>query len=412
MKAWLNLIFRKPKTSIAIVIVIGISIFGVNYFLRSHASTPFVSEEAETGSLSGEAVTHSPDSSASNNAYVEFGKGPTFCQPTQLPTTTLDTSLDSTISGQLGPGWIGGDATYSTLLPDGQEAFVFSDTIIGTAKTNGTSTISGFIHNSELVGKLPNLSSDYPGSYTSPSTLINDTNGGGATWQIDSTDVENGQQLIFINEFEPTSDSNFGKFAGNSAIAIMKLHINGLPTFSSIQTIPSDANTQWGVATTSDSTYRYIYGEASSSSMKLARVPLNKTLITSDWQYWNGTTWVNNETSAIEIQTTNVLDGVTQSNSGGYIAISIPANIYFEQSLQVSYACSPQGPWSEPQTIYTIPEDTEYSNELSYIPTFHPELSGSNILVTSYNVDNLDGLTPLMQNIHQFQPRFVYLTEN
>ena len=38
------------------------------------------------------------------------------------------------IASESGPGWIGGDATYSTELPNGQEAFVFSDTMIGTAR--------------------------------------------------------------------------------------------------------------------------------------------------------------------------------------------------------------------------------------------------------------------------------------
>ena len=43
------------------------------------------------------------------------------CQPTAAaPTATVDTALNSLIANQTGPGWVGGDATYSTQLPDGQ----------------------------------------------------------------------------------------------------------------------------------------------------------------------------------------------------------------------------------------------------------------------------------------------------
>ena len=65
------------------------------------------------------------------------------CQPTTTPTATEDAPLTSLMSNELGPGWIGGDATYSTELPSGNEAFVFSDTLIGTAQPNGSASLQG-----------------------------------------------------------------------------------------------------------------------------------------------------------------------------------------------------------------------------------------------------------------------------
>ena len=79
------------------------------------------------------------------------------CQPATAPTATADTSLNSLISNETGPGWVGGDATYSTELPDGQEAFVFSDTWSGRRTPSGAAKLTGFIHNSELVGPRPDL---------------------------------------------------------------------------------------------------------------------------------------------------------------------------------------------------------------------------------------------------------------
>jgi hypothetical protein len=50
------------------------------------------------------------------------------------------------------------------------------------------------------------------------------------------------------------------------------------------------------------------------------------------------------------------------------------------------------------------------AGEIAYIPTFHPDLSGQNNLVISYNVDNIDGLASLEQDVHQYQPRFLTMT--
>ena len=91
--------------------------------------------------------------------------------------------------------------------------------------------------------------------------------------------------------------------------------------------------------------------------------------------------------------------------------MSIPNNVYYDSELQVSYSCAPQGPWSTPATVYTIPEVTEYSDEIAYMATFHPELDDANGSVVSYSVDSLGGLDPLRADIHEYQPRFLYLKQ-
>ena len=157
------------------------------------------------------------------------------CQPTRTtPTATVDTRLDNLISSETGPGWVAGDATYSTELPDGQEAFVFSDTLIGTAQANGVANLTGMVHNSELVGNMSGLTSDAVGAITSmdsdiegtegaPQTLIPDTTDSGDQWQVAATFVENGNQLVFVNELAPVAGSEFDRFTGHSGIAVLRL---------------------------------------------------------------------------------------------------------------------------------------------------------------------------------------------
>src|SRR5437879_13310574 len=52
-----------------------------------------------------------------------------------LPAPPSPATIDSTFNGyatQNGPGWTGGDGTYSLALPDGTNLFMWSDSYIGT----------------------------------------------------------------------------------------------------------------------------------------------------------------------------------------------------------------------------------------------------------------------------------------
>jgi hypothetical protein len=338
------------------------------------------------------------------------------CKPTTAPTASVDTSLTDTISSETGPGWIAGDATYSTELPNGQEDFVFSDTLVGTAQANGQSNTIGFIHNSEMVGALSGLRTDIGGTESAPQTLIPDTTNPGDQWQVAGTDIENGLQLVFVNEFAPVAGSAYDRFTGQSGIAVLSIGASGLPTFLSVTPVPTDSSTQWGNAIMQSGSYTYIYGADLNASanvfygMKVARVPLGDSLDTGAWQYWNGAQWVSGESNAVAAQTVTVLTGVTPQPDGiGYMAVSIPGWTGGDTSVDLSYACSPAGPWSAPAPVYTIPQISQYPDELAYIPTFHPELSAQGSVAVSYNINTTAGLATLEKNVHQYQPQFLQL---
>jgi hypothetical protein len=310
---------------------------------------------------------------------------------------------------------VGGDSTYSTNLPDGQVAFVFSDTLIGTARSNGSARVTGIAHSSELVGALPWLRSDYAGSYASPQSLIPDHNGHDDVWEVAATYVENGSQLVFVNEFHPRHGP-FGLFTGRSGIAVLSLR-GGTPSFTSLVSLPAGPRTQWGNAVQQVGSYTYIYGTVNDArggkfyGMKLARVPSSASLHTGQWRYWNGSGWVVGEGHATTLHTENELTGVmTQAGSGGYEAVSIPAGVLTDLTVDVSYACSPQGPWSTPSPVYSIPQVAHIRHEFAYIPTFHPELSGDGGAVISYNINTADSLPSLEKRVHDYQPQFLQLT--
>jgi hypothetical protein len=377
--------------------------------------------------LDGQATDYPARTAASTSASSQYTTEPTVtqvapnptaladdCQPTTTPVATVDTSLTQQFSNETGPGWIAGDATYSTALPSGNEDFVFSDTLIGTAQSSGSASLTGLIHNSELVGALGELRTDYLGTSNAPGTLIPDTYTPGDQWQVAATYIENGMQLVFVNEFIPGNP--FDRYAGLSGIAELSIPADGLPTLNSLTLLPTDPNTQWGNAVMQSGSYNYIYGNygnvatGSFLAMKVARVPLGQTLSAGSWQYWDGSGWVSGEANAVPIATTNQLTGVVPQQSGvGYVAVSTGPSV-FASDVELSYSCTPEGPWTTPTSVYRIPQITQYPDEIAYIPTFHPEISSLGSLVISYNVDSLAGLSTLEQDVHAYQPQFLALS--
>jgi hypothetical protein len=336
------------------------------------------------------------------------------CAPNSRPTVTVDRPLQKLFSHQFGPGWVAGDAAYSTALPDGREAFVFSDTVIGRARPNGSASITGLAPNSELVGTLAHLTSHYGGTFRSPEPLIPDSRGHGHQWQVASTYVEKGKQLVFVNEFVPHV-APFGRFTGRSAIAVLSLSPEGTPTFHSTTRLAGGLLDQWGNAVLRGASYTYVYGTVSDTAtgtfygMKVARVPRGRSLRLHAWRYWNGSSWVAGEAHAATIHTGNELTGVMAAKGhAGYEAVSIPG-LLADRTVDLSYSCSPQGPWSRPTAVYSIPQVRHLRAEIAYIPTFHPELSGNSGIVVSFNLDTLDGLSPLKRDIHAYQPQFLRL---
>jgi hypothetical protein len=335
------------------------------------------------------------------------------CTPASVPAAQADGGLDRTFASEVGPGWVGGDATYSTELPDGREDFVFSDTLIGTAGVDGNADISGIAHNSELYGSLSGLRANYAGTFATPQPLIPDDSADGDQWQVAATYVENGSQLVFVNEFAPTGGM-YTTFTGRSGIAVMTIGQGHAPSYRAVVTVPTDPQTQWGNAAVQDGRYTYVYGSVSASpgtfsGMKLARVRRGATLDARAWQYWNGMSFVTGEDHALTIPTGNELTGVVaQDGTTGYAAVSIPASVFTDTTVDLSFACSPEGPWTAPVSVYSIPQ-VGISHQIAYMPTFHTELSGDDGLVISYNVNTTDGLTPLDENIHGYQPHFVLL---
>ena len=344
-------------------------------------------------------------------ANIEGGPSGADCAPTTLPTVTPDASIDALFDNQSGPGWLGGDATFSTALPDGKESFVFGDTLAGTAAPDGQITsFKGLVHDSELVGTMPNLQADFGGTSSAPTSTFPDTENPGDGFQIGATYLENGQQLVFVQELTPVPGTIYGTYTGRSAVVVMSL-ASGTPTLSSVDDIPTDRWTQWGNALVQSGGYDYIYGIDFNTDagtwygLKVARVPVGNTLDFSQWSYWNGSSWVPGESNAVVTATPLVNGIVPLENASGFMGVGVGGS-GSDYYVYLTFSCSPTGPWSPSTGVYTIPQTAAYPDEIAYMATFHPELSGDG-LVASYNIDSSGGLSSLEQDDHEYQPGFI-----
>jgi hypothetical protein len=272
-------------------------------------------------------------------------------------------------------------------------------------------------HSSELVGVLPKLVPDYAGSFRAPQSLIPDTSDTTGIWETAATYTEGNDQLIFVNEYIGPHGILTLSYTGQSGIAVMSVNGSSLPTPTSVTLLPKDPDTAWGSAIVTSGGYMYVYGadldrtNHSVYGMKIARMPVGHSTDVGAWTYWSGSGWVGDESSAAVVQTLNDLTGVAADPDGrGFIGVSVPSGLLRDTTVDLSYASSPEGPWSAPQPIYVIPEIRQYEGEMAYFPTFHQELASSDQLVVSYNLDTTAGYPVLLHDVHSYQPVFLTIT--
>jgi hypothetical protein len=97
--------FLKKRLNFRAVLVVAvIAVIGAYFLLSSHAATPYASNEAESGTLSG-AATEGSDSNASGGKYVQFGSTQSTgytgtCTKTINTSTVFATAVDSMSAGQ------------------------------------------------------------------------------------------------------------------------------------------------------------------------------------------------------------------------------------------------------------------------------------------------------------------------
>ena len=338
-----------------------------------------------------------------------------------------DSTFDAFVS-QNGPGWTGGDGTYSSVLPDGRDLWGWSDSYIGTVDPTTRLRQSYFptAHNSLTIENADNSMTTvgYPphtGSYFVPANSAFEYWMGDAVTYQPSAGVY--KIKIMLAEFYVSGTTI--KFEGN---AVAQLSWPSLSTDSITPVNLPDLTIQWGTRIMHDGAYYYLYGirdPGTANKMPyLARIiSLNDLTNTSKWQFWNASKsrWVNQQSAATNLAGVPAITGEytvykMRASSGVFYFMTgmDPQNPPYPlwQNLTTYYSCSPQGPWTTRTVVYVTPESgsagCSVGTLLTYDPRAHAEFTNSNGVLISYNVNANNGQDLICAN--DYKPRFIRVT--
>jgi hypothetical protein len=338
---------------------------------------------------------------------------------------TEDTTFDAFFQ-QNGPGWTGGDGTYSFQLPDGTFLWRWSDSYIGTVNATTRLRKSDLFsaHNSltiqnqtantlTTVGYPPQIT-----SYFVPKTKNN------WFWQADGLVVETSpgvfQIKVMLMEWTPKIT-----LAGES---LATLAWPSLKILSIEPVALTSTAIEWGNRIMQVGSIYYIYGLKDPGTNNkvpyLARTNSVANLTQpSHWQFWDATTskWVTSQTQATPLSGVPAITPeysvhqMTSTTGPFYLMTGMnPLNPPYPGWNQVTtfYSCSPQGPWSNETVVYTAPEagakGCKEGNLVTYNPKAHPEFTDSTGILITYNVNALEGADLVCAN--DYIPRFLRMT--
>lgn len=298
-----------------------------------------------------------------------------------------------------GPGWTGGDGTYSADLPDGRVAWSFGDSYVGMMAADGSRPASQpFVNNAMMVQSGSSFATLVGGSLSQPQSLVGTGDPNSWYWPGASA-AEGGSFIQFLSRTSRTGPGLWDfKYAGSY---VASFSLPGL-TLQSVTAVPASDTIQWGVWVLDDGGYTYIYGVEDRGWDKYVHVArVSAGDIFGQWEYYSGTSWSTDPASSAR-----VFDGVSNQYSvvrmGGKYQLVTQTPL--GRDINSYSGVTPVGPFVNKKVLYTTP--TWGGDTFTYNAVGHPELSGSGDLLISYNL-NSSNPADLYSSPELYRPHFV-----
>lgn len=297
------------------------------------------------------------------------------------------------------PMFIGADVGESVRLGDGRSLWLFGDT---SRLINGE--VAHAVRNTMLMAGPRCLAVV---AAAGAKAAIPDRPDGVGYWPMDAlTSYADGVTTIYVSAERVTGLEEMMNFTNDGpAIATFQIPDGGPPYYQgTVDLGPDDAsksNVGWGSAmAVGDDGYWYLFGTANPDqpwvfgwSVSVARVKPATIRDQSTWEYWNGSAWSPQASTAHHV--IEAADGVSQTFSvfrrdDTWYAVSKLQGDYGEY-LAVWTSPHPWGPWGEPVTVGRIPNRADLSI-VRYMPIAHPDLASStpNSIVVSVSRNTFD----------------------
>jgi hypothetical protein len=340
---------------------------------------------------------------------LQYGISPqkTVATTSTRPIAATPSPQFDTLFAQYGPGWTGGDGTYSLQLPNGSTLWMFSDSYIGTVNptTDMRSSYLFNVHNAlALVDKgLTTFTTVYRSgtSVQSPGPYFATSNSSEWYW-INAGIVTPNQSEIKILLTEWTGNYHF---LGDSIATLSLPSLN----IVSIQPLNLTPAVEWTYMLQNGTTV-YIYGTEddglAGKYVHVAKTSVYNLSNTADWTFWNGSGWAPGQSNSARDSTYNISNGFSVSRFGNeYVLVGL-SGVAFSGTIVTLTSPTPEGPWSNETTVYQIPGNGE-NGLIAYGPLAHPEFMSNGSVLVSYNVNNVN--SSKLTNASNYRARFIWV---
>jgi hypothetical protein len=250
---------------------------------------------------------------------------------------------------RLGGGWSTADGFVPVPLPDGDTAWLMSDTLVAPPAADPAAGPT-FVHNSIVLQRGNCFTPVMGGTVAARDDLVAPVDGR-ACWP--SAGVARDSSLVALcTEVEHANGPpGFGFRVVGTTLATLDL-----PSLTPIGRAPlpfvEPAGIRWGTGAILHRGSVYVYG-ATADAQYVARVPFDR-LVTGPWAFWNGRAWAGRETlqPMVFAGATPAMPAFVTPTDRGFVAVAF-SSPFPDPTIDGWTASAPQGPWRRIGTVAT-----------------------------------------------------------
>lgn len=192
-------------------------------------------------------------------------------------------------------------------------------------------------------------------------------------WPTGQVTIDSSTVLIYFQRFLTSKDKS-----SSTGVAILKAGQDVATRLPG--SLFNEADPQFRKALVKDD-HVYIYAAECPRLCPVARAALAQATQRSAYHFWDGKQWTTDITAAKGvIESSNYgFDVMWNSALQRYMQVRI-ANL--SHRLYLSYAKSPQGPWSHPNKAFDL------KGKMTYVPYLHPEMGNGTEVYMTYSRDD------------------------
>lgn len=294
-------------------------------------------------------------------------------------------------------GWTGGDATYSTLLPNGKQLWLFGDSFIDQVSENGTRPSLRLINNCLVLQDGDELTTYHGGTSSNPRAFATPPESNRWYWPGDAT-VANDTLYVFMQGFGNDTGGAWDFY--RTSIDLLKMNPETLEVYKN-QRVFETPKITFGSAILEDDVYTYLYGVKVNGTDKNVHIARTDATLNQVWEYFNGTNWSTNIDDSISLFH-NVSEQFSVFKDDGIYYLLTQHHI-FGAEIKIHKSKAPTGPWDAGKIIYCTPETG--GDVFTYNAFAHPEIQKDS-LVISYNINSFD-YSDLLEDANNYRPYFI-----